>query len=191
MTGPSTPPSTYRFYGFAQACLDPVAGDLVLVRTKDRIGGAIRAIERLRGGAEYAWCNHAAIVLNSGPSAYVAQAEAKGVTVTPLAELGALDYAVVHFEMTREQRLAVVRFAEWSIGQGYGYLSIAADLFNATFSLELSLGWGDRMVCSTQACRALERAGLIPDRSPYAVTPADLAEYADVTVPAPVKVRIK
>jgi len=62
-------------------------------------------------------------------------------------------------------------------GYGYGYVQIVADLFNAVTGLELGLGMGNRMVCSTQATRALERVGLIPGRSSAAVTPAELARY--------------
>ena len=87
---------------------------------------------------------------------------------------------MVHVSCSASQRNELVFFARRAVGTGYGWLSIVADAFNALTGLELGLGLGDRMVCSTQACRALERAGLIPDRSPYACTPAHLAWYFGV-----------
>jgi hypothetical protein len=181
------PPNTHRIFGPGQVCLDAVAGDLVLARSHDVLGTIIRFFERLRRGipAEYCWTNHAAIVLNSGPNAFVVQEQVGGANVTPLAQLDGGPYAVVHFEMDADQRADVVGFATWSVGNGYGFLSLPADAFNALTGQELSFGTGNRMVCSTQSCRALERCGLIPDRSPYAVTPAHLAQYAGVILPTP------
>lgn len=179
------PPHSVRYYPPGQACLDAVAGDLVLVRSAGFVAAGIRFFERLRASKHYAWCNHAAIVLNSGPNAHVAQEAAKGVEVTPIAELGALEYAVVHFDdIDLLQRQAVTNFAAWSIGLGYGFLSIPADAINALLGLELGVVVGNRMVCSTQATRALERAGYIPKRSPYAMTPAHLAQDFGAVMPS-------
>lgn len=179
------PASSHRIFGPGQVCLDAEEGDLVLVRGAGFAARAIRAFERLRVPREYAWCNHACVVLNRGPNAHVAQETARGVVLTPLAELGAETFAVVRFHASADQLGEAVAFATWSLGLGYGFLSIPADALNALTGLELGLVVGNRMVCSTQACRAMERLGLIPDRSPYAVTPAHLARYADVTLPTP------
>lgn len=178
---PFVPESTFRIFGPGQNCPDAVKGDLVLVRHDGRIASAIRRIERRRVAPEFCWCNHAAIILTGGPDAIVSQEEAAGDIETPLANLDAVTFAVVHYPtITDDQRTEVARFAQTAVGLGYGYVQILADAFNGLTGVELTLGWGDRMVCSTSSCRALERAGLIPDRSPYAVNPADLAQYHGV-----------
>jgi len=180
------PAATYQIYRKGQTCTTAWPGDFVLVRHSGFVAGAIRFGERLhrpKGVAKDVWqhftgWNHAAPILGSGPNAMLAQETAKGVVVSHLADYEPLEYAVVHVQSTPEQRDAAVRFVESTVGSGYGYLSIAADAFNSLTGLELSLGWGDRMVCSTT--RAMERMGLIPERSPDAVTPAHLAFYFNV-----------
>lgn len=168
--------------------LDPLAtatdaGDLVLVRHHGAVPSAIRAAERIRKPrgvprAEWnAYCrvNHACVALTRGPLVLVAQATGAGIVVTPLHEMGAYALAVVHLDMSDDQRAGVVDFAQDSVGTGYGFAQILADLVNAVTGLELSFGWGDRMVCSTASARAQERSSYIPDRSPDCITPAHLA----------------
>lgn len=170
------PASISRFYGPGESCSDSQPGDLVLVRHTGFTAAGIRFFERRSVPKEFAWCNHACIVLDGGPDAHVVQEEAKGATVSYLDELNAVEYAVVNMRMTREQRSAVVAFARWSIGDGYGFLSIPADAVNAMTGAQIGLALGNRMVCSTAASRALERGGYIPARSPYAQAPAHLAQ---------------
>jgi hypothetical protein len=38
------------------------------------------------------------------------------------------------------------------------------------------------MVCSGLACRAHERLGLVPDKDPSMITPADMARYYGITL---------
>lgn len=186
------PPSTVSIYLRGQQPADVTPGDLVLVRHHGFFASAIRWSERLRRPRDVSrdqwrkFCrvNHAAIALGSGPGAPVAQATAKGIVATPIGLMGAYAMAVVHMEMAPAQRSAVVAFAHDSLGTGYGFAQIPADLFNALSGLELSLGWGNRMVCSTAACRSIERSDFIPNRSPDCVTPAHLAWAFDAVVPA-------
>lgn len=181
---PYVPASTYRVFDTGQHCTDSVRGDLVLVRNEGAVAEFIRQVQRLRVASEYCWCNHAAIVLEGGPHAVVSQEGPTGDVETPLANLGGVVFAVVHYsEITDSQRDEVARFAGNAVGLGYGYFQILADAFNGMTGFEFTAGWGDRMVCSTASCRALERAGLIADRSPYAVNPAHLARYHQVRLP--------
>jgi len=119
-------------------------------------------------------------VIEGGPHPKISQEESGGDEISEIAPNPGTEYAAVHFEMSPEQRRAVVEFARWAVGCGYGFASIAADLFNCLTAQELSLGWGSRMVCSTQACRAAERCSFIPDREPECVMPAHLAWYAGI-----------
>lgn len=178
------PASTYRVFTSGQRCTDSVRGDLVLVRHDGAVAETIRQVQRLRVASEFCWCNHAAIVLEGGADAIVSQEGPMGDVETPLADLGGVVFAVVHYPgVTDAQRDEVARFAKNAVGLGYGFFQILADAFNGMTGFEFTAGWGDRMVCSTASCRALERAGLIADRSPYAVNPAHLAQYHGVRLP--------
>ena len=172
-----------RYYPSGQHCSDVQPGDLVLVRhTHSIFASGIRWSERLRKPLsvdrgewrKYSDWNHAMIGIGGNQ---VSQEASRGDEFTDMLTYVADDYAVVALAMPATERTNVVAFAKSILGDGYGFLTIPADLFNALTGLELVLGWGNKMVCSTASCRALERAGLIPDRSPYAVTPAHLAYY--------------
>jgi hypothetical protein len=177
------PAHSTRFFGPGQVCLDAQQGDMILVRHSSRTAKAIRAAERLRVQKPYCWTNHACVALSGGPDALVIQETGKGSIVTPLAEMVMESYSVTHFDtVTESQMTAGAQFLHCTLGSGYGFLTIGADLINALTGLDIGLGIGNRMVCSTQTCRYLERLGLVPDRSPYAVTPAHLAWYFDIAI---------
>lgn len=180
---PVVPPSSYRIFREGETCLDARAGDLVLVRHDGFIPGGIRTIERMTILAEYCWANHSCTVVTGGPNAIVTQEQARGDIFTPLSGLNAVVYAVVSIECSDEQRKSAVQFANWAVNLGYGFTQIPADVFNATFHAELSIGWGGRMVCSTQATRTLERMGYIPARAPAATVPAHHCQDFGVTLP--------
>lgn len=184
------PPSTHAAYAPGERCTNAGSGDLVLVRHASFMGRAIRTACRLRRPRGYGltwrewwrfcWTNHACVVVGGGPAATVVQATASGLVVSPLSAFDGTHYAVVKPAATPEQRQAAVTFALWSVGCGYGFLQIPADLWNAATGFELSLGIGDRMVCSTASARTHERLGLVPHVTPDAVTPPHLALYYGV-----------
>ena len=144
-------------------------GDLILVATTGVLGKAIRLVTS-------GWCNHAAVVINVSNGQIMVSQETprRGDVFSPLTELGATRIAVVSIEMDIPQRNQVIRFARWAKGKRYGFLGIAADLFNAITGLELDLGLFDRMTCSTATTRAAERSGWIPLKSPAAMAPIDI-----------------
>ena len=177
------PEHTTRAFGPGQVCLDAEVGDVVLIRHGSFVAKGIRAFERLRVPKPFCWTNHAAVVLTSGPSAQIIQEGGNGSALAPLATMVSEGYTVTRFAASEDQEVAGARFLTSTLGTGYGYLSIFADAFNALTGLELGLGWGNRMVCSTQTARYMERVGYVPDRSPYAITPAHLAWHLNITEP--------
>ena len=179
----TVPEHTTRAFEPGQVCLDAEVGDVVLVHGGAAIDKAIRLFERMRVPAPFCWPNHAAVVLAGGPGATIIQEGGKGSALAPLATMVTQSYTVTHFSPSPEQDVAGLNFLTSTLGTGYGYLSIVADAVNALCGLELGLGWGNRMVCSTQTARYMERIGYIPERSPYAVTPAHLAWALNLTEP--------
>lgn len=177
------PPHQTRYYGPGQVCLDAEVGDVVLVRDEGYVARGIRAAERLRVPHPFCWTNHAAVVLSPGMNATIIQEGGKGSALAPLAKMQWERYTVTRLDATQEALEDGARFLTMTLGTGYGFLSIFADAFNAVTGLELGLGWGNRMVCSTQTARFMERLGYVPDRSPYAVTPAHLAWALGITEP--------
>jgi hypothetical protein len=150
-----------------------VPGDLLFARTPDLSGKVIRFGEGLRGKAS--WTNHSCVCVVGG---YVAQATARGIILTPLAEFDELMVCVAHpTTATPGQVAAAVAFAEWCVGIEYGWWSLPFFALDCLTAGAVGFSSGEGMVCSTHACRTAERWGLVPDRSPWAVMPSTLAGY--------------
>ena len=177
------PEHTTRGFEPGQVCLDAEVGDVVLVRSNRFVSKGIRTFERIRVPKPYCWTNHAAVVLTGGPMAQIIQEGANGATLASLGAMVTEGYTVTHFTPSIEQDTAGTRFLTSTLGTGYGYLSIVADAFNALCGVELGLGLGNRMVCSTQTARYMERIGYVPAMSPYAVTPGHIAWDLNITEP--------
>ncbi len=189
------PPAVVRWHppgGNAPAPL--FAGDLVLVQhrsgsalellpaTAIRVGGWMRPDTR-----PYSWVHHAMIVDGDGASheaaadAFVIQETPAGSVRTPLEAFREALYAVVQPDVDPTWRLAAVAFARWTLGSSYNWTSIVADTFDDLTGLRIAIASTAEMVCSSAACRAHERLGLIPDKEPAAVQPADLARFYGVS----------
>jgi hypothetical protein len=166
-----------RRFGPGERCEDMQAGDIVLVRHETLMGKAIRTCERIHSEWCYAWCNHAAPCVEGGTNGLLAEMRCKGEVLTPIAQLDSCYYTVTHCYVDPLLVRMALLFAQESVGKGYGFTQIPADLLNALTGFELSAGFGDRMVCSTETTRFLERFGLVPDQTPAAVQPSDLSRY--------------
>lgn len=152
--------------------------DLVLVRhNKGVLGSAIRFGEKLHGGGEWAWTNHAAIAIDRTK---VVEETARGAVVTEISEWHDVVYCVVRPKVQERDKNEAVHFAHWCVGWRYSWLSILGLILDMTLGLRVTVGTEGRMICSALACRAHERLGLVPDKTPEMVTPADLARYYEV-----------
>src|SRR6185312_597862 len=127
----------------------------------------------------------------------VVQEVGSGAVESPLSDFDEALYARVRMVATPAQIAAAIEFSEWLVefNQGYGVLSIVGDGLDDLTGLHLSFGTYGRMVCSAATARTAERLGLIPDRDPAAVQPANLAKYfrlsklqaqAALVAPAPI-----
>ena len=166
----------------------PVFGDIVLVHTPltrnpaSWFGVLIRFGAWLRKETRpYRHWNHAAIVLNN--SGDLADAQARGIERTNLADYDPANYVVVSPYMLARDRHQVVRFAERQIGVPYGWLSIVWQavliLLGGRLVVDVDRSWFCSEVCAAGLLRADIDLGIAPAR----VTPAHLAAYFGVTGP--------
>lgn len=147
-------------------------------------GKLIAAGEWLRRETRnYNWATHACVGLD--PS-HVIQEAGAGAIVSPLSTFDHLLYARVRVTCSMSQRRAALAFAKWTVtfNQGYGFASIVGDGLDDLTGLHVELATYGRMVCSAATARVLERMGLVPDRDPTAVQPANLARYFHLSNPA-------
>lgn len=189
------PPASVRWHPPGHDAPSPLfAGDLVLVQhrtgsalellpgTAIRVGGWMRPDTR-----PYAWVHHAMIVDGDGHSheassnPFVIQETPAGSVRTPLEAFREALYAVVQPDVDPIRRLAAVEFARWTLGSSYNWTSIISDTFDDLTGMRIAIASTAEMICSSAACRAHERLGLIPDKEPAAVQPADLARFYGVS----------
>jgi hypothetical protein len=178
------PASTFTIFPAGTPITGAVAGDLVLVAHSSIMARLIRFGQRIRYRGvlrPFAWANHAAITVST---TQLVEQQARGGTLVMLADYAAKDVALVRIDYSPDQLAEVVNFSRWTLGIGYGWLSIAGVVWDLLTGFHLSVGSGLRMICSAASSRALEHGGIYtPDRLPEAVMPADLCRYFGVTLP--------
>ena len=155
------------------------SGDLLLVHHyKSFAAWLIRAGEWLRPlNRSFSWTNHSAFV--ETPDTII-QEVSQGSVRSPLSTLDACLVAIIRIKATVAQKNSAVAFAQWTVGSRYDYFEIIGDGLDDLTGLHLSVGTYGTMVCSAAVARAAERMGLICDRDPTAVQPADNARYFSV-----------
>jgi len=162
-------------------------GDFILTHGDACVSRAIRWGQKLRfwrAKRKYTWWNHAALIVSKEGD--LIEAVGHGVIRNTLAHYAPTEYTVVriHDDLANtEDRAKVVRYAEWALGQKYGYLTAVSIGLNLLFGGKFSFFIEGQTICSGLVARALERTKVIFDRSPSHIMPADLAFYFDVEPP--------
>ena len=194
MKPPVVPQVTVSIFDSGEHCTNSLPGDMILVEHHGAMPAIIRFGQRLRYWAwrnlfrksqyekDFCTVNHAMIVVSGGKDALVSQMEAKGGTIVSLASYVDKKYAVVSpVNVSDEQRLSSARVGLWCEGIAYGWLSIFGSAIDCLIPVvEVALGSGQRMICSTASSLAHRCVNLIPDKSDVSVMPADLARYYQV-----------
>lgn len=149
----------------------------------------IRFGQRLRFRGEdtrYTRWNHAAIFVDAGGD--LVEALGGGVKRRNIAVYKGTEYTVVSIDkvvQANADRQQAVQFAEWSLDQPYGFLSIVSIAYGLLTGGKFTFGFDGQHICSGLVARALERTGAIFNRTPSHIMPADLAKYFEVEPPPP------
>lgn len=162
-------------------------GDFILTRGDSFISRLIRFGERLRirgTDRQYAWFNHAALVVGADGS--IVEALGAGVQAQNAAKYTAGHYVVVHSGADEQDVKKIQDFASWvtSHRAKYGYLTILSIAFTVLTGAKFTFFVDGEFICSGFVARAMERTGAIFSRDPVHITPADLAKYYDAQPPA-------
>jgi hypothetical protein len=179
------PPVTVFTFDVGQPINHARGGDAILVYNAPamasriiRFGQGLRARTR-----PYRDWSHAALALEEGLDPPIAQAVTRGVVISKLSELEDTYRALISPQVSDAERYSAVEFGRWSVGEGYGWLSLLGDALDDLTTLHLTVGTMGRIICSALVCRAHERLGLIPDVESSMCAPADLARYYNVPDP--------
>jgi hypothetical protein len=168
---------------------DPVPGDFILTHGRAWTSKLIRFGQRLRfrgDNAKYARWNHAAIFVDERGE--LVEALGGGVKRRHISVYKDAEYTVVSIDSIVQapaDRQQVVQFAEWSLGQPYGFLTIASIAYGFLTGGKFTFGFDGQHISSGLVARALERTDAIFNRAPTHIMPADLAKYFQVEPPPP------
>lgn len=159
-----------------------VPGDFILTHGRGTFSRLIRAGQRLRIRGEdrvFTHWSHAALVASE--TGDLIEANKPGVIRSHAGDYKRVEYRIVHTGASPADREQVVKFGEWCVK----HMKLGRLIF---FSLGLSMLTGRKFsfftdgttVCSGLVARAQERAGVIFNRAPTHIAPADLAKYYGV-----------
>lgn len=175
--------ASVQSYSPGEEILDPQPGDFMLIHGNDWtskliwFGQGLRFFGRNR---EYAYWTHAAIFVDERGG--IIEALGTGVRRGHISKYKAMAYQVVRLGTTADDtdRQEAVKFAEWSLGEKYGWLTIVSIAVGLLTGGRFTFGYEGQVICSGLVARALERTEAIFNRSPTDIMPADLAKYYSV-----------
>lgn len=167
-------------YGPGEEVSDPQPGDFILTHNDAWTGKLIRFGQglRFRGkDRKYAYWNHTAIIIDK--SGTLIEALDKGVKQTHISKYKQGEYYLVRLEATADptDRVEVVKFAKWCLGESYGWLTLLCIALGLLTGGKLTFGFDGQQICSGLVARAMERTKAIFNRNPENIMPADLAKY--------------
>jgi hypothetical protein len=184
------PPFTVTWFPSGEEIVGAVDADLLLVDHGDLIDDTIRVAQwalsitetELRG---YTWCAHTAIVRGEidGVQA-VSEMGLRGHERRPLANYKHRLVALVHFDVSPDQRATAVAYDVACETLEYGYEQYPVFVLDDLTGAKLACSWGDALICSTQDTMVLMGLGLFPDRPPAMVVPARMALWFGAKYPA-------
>jgi hypothetical protein len=159
-------------------------GDFILTHSSGIYGRLIRFGEAIRyWGADrvFAHWSHAAIFVNEAGD--IIEALGGGVQQRNISVYHGTEYVVVHLPATTTplDRQQAVEFADFSLNDPYGWLTIVSVALCLLTGAKFSFGVDGQQICSALVARCIERIGeIFPQCEPWHLTPADLAKHFDV-----------
>jgi len=177
--------ASWAIYGAGEEArvgqFDP--GDFILTKGAKwqnrliRFGQALRHRGRNR---QYIRWTHAALITSYDGE--LIEAVGAGVRRGHLSAYKATEYRIVRLGplATVNDRLQMVKYAKWCLKEEYGYSIIFSIGVSLLTGGKFRFGFDGQAICSGLVARALERTGVILDKSPSHIMPADLAKYFKV-----------
>jgi uncharacterized protein YycO len=159
-------------------------GDFILTHSTGIYGRLIRLGEAFRyWGSEkiFSHWSHAAIFVNE--SGDIIEALGGGVQKRNISVYCETEYVIVHLPLSTSglDRQQAVEFAEFCLGETYGYLTIVNIALCLLSGGKFSFGVDGQQICSALVARCLERVGdVFSECEPWHLMPADLAKHFDV-----------
>jgi hypothetical protein len=172
-------PTTVEFYPENQEAEAMREGDFLLTHGDYLVSRLIRFGQRLRHEERYARWNHAVLVLSE--DGQIAEALSQGVVENHISKYEGKGYYLVRLQgVSDADRNQMMAFARSVLGSPdrteYGWLTIASIILTLLTSSRFVFGMVGTAICSGFVAEALVRTGIIFDKPPSHMMPADLAK---------------
>lgn len=161
----------------------PQIGDILLtgVRSQGLFSWAIKVGSWLRRyDPPYRRFSHAVLVISEDGS--IAEALFSGVKEGNLSKYDKANYVLVRVQVQPHDQAQVLEFAKSVLvaRTRYGFMTIFGLAIFCLTGAQLCIQQAGTAICSGFVSDALTRAGHVWPRPPFAMMPADLAQYFDV-----------
>ena len=161
-------------------------GDILFTGRKAQgiVSLAIKLGQKLRHGfnSPYTIWSHCAIVVDA-ERGLIAEAVSSGVKINGMQKYRDGDFAVLHTGQHIDQRdmQQIMSFVNAVVDakHKYGFWTFAGLAIYCLTGSKLCVQEAGTAICSGLICDAYTRSGVIWERPPYAMTPADIAKHYD------------
>lgn len=180
--------TTYKVYAVGQDPSKYVPGDFVLVSTNGILAKLIRFGQFIRYHGKmkpYSHWNHAAMVIDEDGT--IVEAVGRGVIYSNISEYKNVEYYYVTTKLNKQSRDQSVAACKSFIKDKYGFLTILSIALELVTGIKIQFTNGNTMICSAVVAQSLWAGGVVFDRNPYQMMPADLAASFNVLTELPNK----
>lgn len=153
-------------------------GDFILVETNHAASRFIRIGQSLRfHDKRYSRWNHVALVVSKDGD--LVEALTTGVVRSHYSKYKNNSHRVIPTRCSHEDQMEILRYANSVVDARtkYGWATIVGLFFTLIFGSKFVIGRIGSAICSGLVSEALVRSGVIFDRPPYYMMPADLAQH--------------
>ena len=156
-------------------------GDFILVSTRGVLAKFIRFGQFLRYHGQmkdYSFWNHAAMIIDE--SGTIIEAVGRGVRSSNISEYKDVEYYLVNTKLTKQNRDQVIVACKSFLKDQYGWFTIISIAIELVTGIKLQFSLNNSMICSAVVAQSLWAGGIIFNRNPYQMMPADLASAFNI-----------
>jgi len=178
--------TTYKVYAAGQDPTKYVPGDFILVSTKGVLAKLIRFGQFIRYHGKmkpFSHWNHAAMIIDEDGT--IVESVGRGVIVSNISEYKNVEYYYVFTKLNKQSRDQTVAACKSFIKDKYGWVTIFSIAMELLVGIKVQLTNSNTMICSAVVAQSLWAGGVVFDRNPYQMMPADLAASFNILTEKP------
>jgi len=171
----------YKVYEAGTSPKKFTPGDFILVSTNGIPAKIIRLGQFLRYHGKmknFSFWNHAAMIVSEDGA--LIEAVGRGVSYGHIDEYKDVQYYLVNTKLNKQSRDQAVLACKSFLKDQYGWFTIASITLELLTGIKLQFSLNNSMICSAVVAQSLWAGGIVFNRNPYQMMPADLASAFDV-----------